>query len=96
MGHNQRGRAGHISAEDDDLTKKVALKGTHRVRDVVSDSFSKHRRGEPGVDVLCIQLVVLAVEHERSCVTAQQVGEGAASHGETEHWAVLRRTHRVY
>lgn len=65
-------------------------RGTHRVGDVVSDSFSKHRRGEPGVDVLCIQVIVLAVEHERSCVTAQEVGEGAASHGETEHWPVLR------
>lgn len=70
---------------------KATLKGTHGVRDVVSDSFSKHRRGESGVDVLRVQVVVLAVEHECSCVTAQQVGEGAASHGETEHRPVLRR-----
>lgn len=70
-------------------------RGTHRVRDVVSDSFSKHRSGEPGVDVLCIQVFVLAVEHERSCVTAQEVGEGTASHGETEHWPVLRGTRGV-
>lgn len=70
---------------------KVVLKDTHGVRDVVSDPFSKHGCGEPGVDVLGVQVVILAVEHERSGVAAQQVGEGAASHGETEHWAVLGR-----
>lgn len=90
---SKRSNTGWNSAEGDCLTQ-VTPKGTHGVRDVVSDSFSKHRRGEPGVDVLRVQVVILAVEHERGGVAAQQVGEGAANHGETEHWPVLRTDRR--
>lgn len=65
------------------------LRWTHRVGDIIGYSFAKHRRGQSGVDVLCIQVVVLAIEHQLGCVAAEQVGECAPHHGETEHWAVL-------
>lgn len=62
---------------------------SHRVGDVVGHALPEHRRGQSGVDVLGVQLLVLAVEHERRRVAAQQVGEGAAGHGEAEHRPVL-------
>lgn len=65
------------------------LRWTHSVGDIVGYSFAKHRSGQSGVDILCIQVVVLAVEHQRGCFAAEQVGERAPHHGETEHRAVL-------
>lgn len=62
---------------------------THRVRDVIGYSLAKHRRGQSGIDVLGVQILVLAVEHERGCIAAQQVGKCTADHGETEHRAIL-------
>ena len=70
-----------------DVTR--GLRQTHRVRHVVGYSFAKHWGGESGVDILSVQVLVLAVEHQRGCFAAQQVGEGFPHHGETEHRAVL-------
>lgn len=62
---------------------------THRVRNIIGHTFAKHWGGESGVDILCVQVLVLAVEHQRGRFAAQQVGERAPHHGETEHWAIL-------
>lgn len=65
------------------------IRCTHRVWNIIGNSFAKHRSGQPGVDVLGVQVLVLAVEHQRGCFAAQQVGECAPYHGETEHRTVL-------
>lgn len=62
---------------------------THGVGHVVGDSFAKHRGGQSGVDVFGVQVVVLAVEEQRGGFAAQQVGERAPDHGETEHGSIL-------
>lgn len=62
---------------------------THRVWHIVGDSFAKHRGGQSGVDVLGVQILVLAVEQQRRRFAAQQVGERFPHHGEAEHWSVL-------
>lgn len=66
------------------------LQWTHVIRDIIGDSFAKHWCGQPGVNVLCVQVVILAVEHQRGRFAAQQVGERTPDHGEAEHRAVLR------
>lgn len=65
------------------------LQWTHMIRDIIGDSFAKHWSGQSGVDVLCVQVVILAVEHQRGRLAAQQVGECTPDHGEAEHRAVL-------
>lgn len=65
------------------------LRWTHGVGDVIGYTFAKHWGGQPGVDVLGVQVLILAVEHQRGRVAAQQVGERTPHHGETEHRAVL-------
>lgn len=70
-------------------TCSLACSRTHGVWDVIGDSFAKHRRGQSGVDVFGVQVLVLAVEEQRGGVAAQQVGEGAPHHGEAEHGSIL-------
>lgn len=67
----------------------LQLRLTHRVRHIIGYSFAKHWSGQSGVDVLGIQVLILAVEHQRGGFAAQQVGECTPHHGETEHRAVL-------
>lgn len=57
---------------------------------VVGYSFAKHWSGQSGINVLSIQVLILAVEHQCGSFTAQQVSEGTPHHGEAEHRAVLR------
>lgn len=73
----------------DFLRQQDMVRCTHRVRNIIGYSFAKHRGGESGVDILGIQVLILAVEHQRGCFAAQQVGECTPHHGETEHRAVL-------
>lgn len=70
-------------------TCSLACFRTHGVGDVIGDSFAKHWSGQSGVDVFGVQVLVLAVEEQRGCVAAQQVGEGAPHHGEAEHGSIL-------
>lgn len=70
-------------------TRSLPCFRTHGVGDVIGDSFAKHRSGQSGVDVFGVQVLVLAVEEQRGCVAAQQVGEGAPHHGEAEHGSIL-------
>lgn len=62
---------------------------THGVWHIIGYSFAKHWGGQSGVDVLGVQILILAVEKQCGCFAAQQVGEGFPHHGETEHGAIL-------
>lgn len=66
------------------------IENTNRVGDVVGDAPAEDGRGEPRVHVLRVQILVLAVEEQRSSITAQQVCECLANHSETEHRSILR------
>lgn len=63
---------------------------THIVGHIISHSFAEHWSGQFGIDIFCVQIFILAVEHQCSCVAAQQEGEGFPHHGETEHRAILQ------
>lgn len=65
------------------------IRVTHRIGDIIGHSSAKHWSGQFGVNILSVQVFILAVKHECGCFAAQKVGEGFPHHGETEHWAVL-------
>lgn len=64
--------------------------GSYRIGHVVSDALAEHGCGEARVNVLGVQIVVLAVEHERGRFAAQQIREGLPDHREADHGAVLQ------
>lgn len=64
--------------------------GSYRIGHVVCDALAEHGCGEARVNILGVQVVVLAVEHERGRIAAQQIREGFPDHREADHGAVLR------
>ncbi len=58
---------------------------------IVGHAAAKHGRGEVGVEVLGVEVVVVRVPEDGGGLGAQQIGHIGAKHGEAEHRAVLEK-----
>ena len=61
----------------------------YMVRYIVCNPFSKNWCGQSRIDILCIEIFVLAVEHQCGCLTTQKVGKGFAHHGKADNGPIL-------